>query len=242
MKQKSKNVFSAALAIALICSVAVSASAQKKKQNEVPAEPTLVTLSAAVPSLAANAETPQSQTRGGLRLTLTPDTFLAKEAWHTTQKQVPPPTKFGLVIIPQPGAIYIQRDKVPSFKVSPEHLSFHVQMDNQMPRVFRGAGIAVQFNVAGKVVNVNPAGYGDLVNVILPPRSQQEIVVRGPDIATIPSPCTVGVFFYDVVTDVDQAGNVKAKQNFEWFFSYQTQKTEKEVTIPPPEKTWVMPR
>jgi hypothetical protein len=131
---------------------------------------------------------------------------------------------------------------MPDLIVSPDRLVFHVNISNQMPRVFRGSGIAVQFNVAGKIAAVDSSGYGDLTNIIVPPRGEQEITVLGPPIEGIPAPSTIGLFFYDVVTNTDQAGNVTEKQNFEWYFSYQTQTTDKEFSIPPPTKGWVIPR
>ncbi len=187
-------------------------------------------------------ESPQNQVKGGLRITATPVTYQAKDSMTSHRKAAPPPTKFGIVIIPEPGAQYVERTYVPALTISPTHLIFKVHLDNQMPRVFRGAGIAVQFNVAGKAVNVDKSAYGDLLNIILPPRSEQEIVIRGPEISTIPAPSSVGLFFYDVVTDLDAAGNVKEKQNFEWLFSYQAQKVDKEFSVPAPERLWVMPR
>jgi len=35
---------------------------------------------------------------------------------------------------------------------------------------------------------------------------------------------------------------VTEKQNFEWYFSYQTQATEKEFSVPPPQEGWVVPQ
>jgi hypothetical protein len=214
----------------------------KKKEPPAPAEPTSVKLSAQVPSLAALAETPQSQTKSGLRITMTPESYQAKDTMIDEVRRVPPPTHWGMVVMPSATAVYVERTKVPSLAVSPDRLMLHVHLSNQMPRVFRGFGIAVQFNVAGKLAAVDPSGYGDLVNAILPPRSEQEVTIYGPPISTIPAPCTVGVFFYDVVTNMDQAGNVTEKQNFEWYFSYQTQLVEKEFSVPPPERGWEEPR
>lgn len=223
----------------LVAAVAVGAAHGKKKPKEPP-QPTIVKLSAAVPSLAALEDTPQSQTKGGLRITLAPETYEAKESWTVQSRQVPP--HGFLVVQPSPNAVYVEQTKVPSLTVSPDHLIFHLHLNNQMSHVFRGSGIAVQFNVAGKVVPADASGYGDLTNIILPPRSEQEVVILGPEISTIKSPCTVGVFLFDVVTKIDQAGNVTEKQNFEWYFSYQTQATEKEFSVPPPQEGWVVPQ
>ena len=49
----------------------------------------------------------------------------------------------------------------------------------------------------------------------------------------------MGLFFYDVVTKTDNAGNVTEKQNFEWFYDYSVQLKEEEVQLDPPERVWV---
>lgn len=232
------------LAAILLMGMGGAAEGQKKKKKEPapPPEPVVTKLTAGVPSLAALAETPQSQTKGGLRITLVPETYRADVSWTTESREAPPPMFLGMVAMPAPNAVYMETSRSAKFQVTPDHLVFHVQLSNQMPRVFRGSGVAVQFNVAGKVVAVEPSGYGDLTNIILPPRSDQEVVVVGPKIGSIPPSCTVGVFFYDLVTNIDAAGNVTDKQNFEWYFSYQTQVTDEEVRVPAPEKKWVIPR
>ena len=210
---------------------------EREKDEKTP-QPTVVKLSVAVPSLAPLQETPQSQTKGGLRITLAPETFNATESWSVQSRQVSP----GVISFPpSPNAVYVEKTSTPSLNVTPDGLVFHLHLSNQLPRVFRGSGIAVQFNVAGKIVATDASGYGDLVNLILPPRSEQEVTILGPKISVIPSPCTVGVSLYDVVTGIDQAGNITEKQNFEWYFSYQTQATEKEFSVPPPQRGWVTP-
>jgi hypothetical protein len=228
-------------AVVVVLAISITGSGSDKKKKE-PSQPTVVKLTVAVPSLAALAETDQSQTKGGLRITIKPESYLAKESMKQARRQVPPPTFLGLVAVPDPRAVYVETTYMPDLIVSPDRLVFHVNISNQMPRVFRGSGIAVQFNVAGKIAAVDSSGYGDLTNIIVPPRGEQEITVLGPPIEGIPAPSTIGLFFYDVVTNTDQAGNVTEKQNFEWYFSYQTQTTDKEFSIPPPTKGWVIPR
>ncbi len=231
-------------AVVLVLTLASGAAygERKKKPKREPPPPTIVKLSAAVPSLAALEDTPQSQSKGGLRITLAPETYQAKESSTVQSRQVPPPTFLGLVAQPAPNAVYVEQTTVPSLTVSPDRLVFHLHLSNQMPHVFRGSGIAVQFNVAGKLAPTDASGYGDLTNIILPPRSEQDVTILGPQISMIKAPCTVGVFLFDVVTNTDQAGNVTEKQNFEWYFSYQAQLTEKDFSVPPPRQSWVIPQ
>jgi hypothetical protein len=228
-------------AVVAMSMITFSTEAQKDKKKKAPPEPTKATLGVALPSLAPLEGTDQSQTKGDLRITVSTETYRAEGSLRTEQNEVPPKTTFGLVVMPCANGVYVEKTQIPELKISPDHLIFHVHVNNQMSRVFRGSGLVVQFNVAGKVVNVDPSGYGDLVNIIIPPRSEQDVAIVGPEVSQIPSPSTVGLFFYDVVTKIDQAGNVTEKQNYEWYFSYRTQTTEKEFDVPAPVRDWSCP-
>jgi hypothetical protein len=214
-------------------------SSKKKDPPPSPAIPTVVTLTAQIPSLTPMAESDASQVKDGLRITLEPETYKAVQSMRDTAETVRP--KGIIVVVPFPNAIYVQHTKTAELHLRPNKLVFHVHISNQLPRVFRGSGIAVQFNIAGKSTNVDPSGVGDLVNIIIPPRGEQDVTIVGPEIASIPSPCTIGIFFYDVVTKMDQAGNITDKQNFEWYYSYQTQATAKEISVPAPTVGWESP-
>ena len=227
--------------IGLLSIFALQPSKAEKKPKAPPPQPINASLQASVPSMALLEGTDASQLKGGLRISLQQETFDSEVTMTESRRQIAPPSKWGLVVMPAPGAIYVETTQSPQIRVKPDHLVFHIHISNQLPRVFRGAGILVQFNIAGKVINVDPSGYGDLVNVIIPPRSEQELTIVGPEVANVPSPSTIGVFLYDVVTNMDQAGNITEKTNFEWYYSFRTQTTEKIVTVPAPTQAWQMP-
>ncbi len=107
--------------------------------------------------------------------------------------------------------------------------------------MFHGAGLVVQFNVAGKLVATDPRGFSEFANSIIPPRSQQQFEILGPDLNTLPDQGALSLFFYDVVTNVDSAGNVSEKQNFQWDFQFTAQLKEQEMEIPPPDRMWIGP-
>ena len=222
----------------LLLTYSVPIQAQKKRSPDPP-QPEVVRLHANLPTMAVLAETEQSQTKGGLRITLLPEPFKAEVSISTQTRETTPPNRWGFTLRPGPDYVYVEKRNVPRITVSPNRVVLRIQLNNQMPRVFRGAGIAVQFNVAGKTVPVGLENYGALSNIILPPRSEQEITIFGPAIDIIPPASTLGIFFFDVITKMDQAGQITEKQNFEWYFSCQAQAVEREVTILPPERMWV---
>lgn len=194
-----------------------------------------------VPSMAPLPETELSQLKGGLRITVTPYTYKDEEDKKASARSVNP--GFKDTFKPHKnGDVFVERTITPFLKITPDHLMFRVEVNNQLPRVFRGSGMVVQFTVAGKNQVSDPSGYGALVNAILTPRASETFDVSGPLISSVPESTTIGFFLFDVVTGTDAAGNINAKQNFEWYFSYRCQTVEKEIGAPVTEKLWVTPR
>lgn len=231
--KNSLRISIGSLAIAL--SFSSVGYAGKKKPDSAP---TTTKLSIKLPTMAPLPETEQSQDKGGLKITIAPVSYAAKEESVASVRQTSPSFKETLLMTHLQTDVFIERTYAPVLKVDPDRLRFQVHISNQLSRVFRGSGIAVQFSVAGKTVAIDPSGYGELVNTIIPPRGEQTIEVIGPEVAAIPDTTTVGLFLYDVVTNTDAAGNTTAKQNFEWYFSYRTQEITKEVQVSPPERMW----
>lgn len=240
MKRKGYPVVVLAVLVLRFCTIGVIAGKDKSKDREKQAAPTMVKVSAKLPTLAPMAETNPFQEKGGMKISVAPVQYNLAEGNSISVVQVRQSFKevlrFGP---PQAANVFVERTYTPALDVKPDRLIFKVHLSNQMPRVFRGSGIAVQFNVAGKLVAVNAEAYADIVNAIIPPRGEQELEVYGPQIATIPDPTTIGLFFYDVVTNTDNAGNVTEKQNFEWYFQYGCQLVEKELPVQPPERLFI---
>lgn len=111
-------------------------------------------------------------------------------------------------------------------------VQFLVTITNQMNRVFRGAGALVQFAVDGQNRGIDQSHYEGFVNAMIAPGGQEQINLYGPPLSefSIQNARTSGVFLYDVVTSVDNAGNVAGRQNFEWFFSVELQQRTDAVT------------
>src|SRR5450432_3268286 len=144
---------------------------------------TVVKLSVNLPSMAPLPETQQSQDKGGLKITVAPVSYSIREEQTGSARRVNPNFKEGLLLIHGQGDVFVERQAKPVLTVAPDRLRFQIHISNQMSRVFRGSGMAVQFNVAGKVQAINPSAYADLVNIIVPPRGEQDIEVIGPELS-----------------------------------------------------------
>jgi len=181
-----------------------------------------------LPVLSPLPETKVLQEKEGIQISVTPCAYEATKVYEQQDKRVPDP-----LIKSQNVLYYFERRNMPRAVVKPDRLEFLVKLNNKMDRVFRGAGAVVSFNVAGKQVAVEQQGYGELLNAIVTPRSEMQVKVSGPPIASLPDECSIGLFFYDVVTEKDEAGNIKKRANFEWYFQYKTEpKTADEQVTP----------
>jgi hypothetical protein len=213
----------------------------EKKEKAPPPEPTVVTVDVTTPTIALTPESKASVTKGGVKISIDTDLFTSNAEIVPVESPFQPGFK-EMFHIPCVGTrtgngmSYYITSFQPQTVVKPEHLVIHLHITNQLPRIFRGAGAVVQMNVQGKSIHLNPEGYGDFVNAIIPPRESQDFDIIGPLVSDLPPRATIGVFLYDVVTKMDDAGNIKEKQDFEWFYSWATQTGTKDVTLPAPTK------
>ena len=217
----------------------VAAYGSDKKAATPPAEPSVVNVDVAVPSLAPSPETKTTQLKGGVQIAMDTDVYTADVRPVFVDTPFQPGFKEIFHIgCTGPGTqpTYFIRDFKPRVTLNHDRLVLHLHITNNLPRVFRGAGALIQFNIAGKTIHVDPNGYGDFINAIIPPRSTQDIDIVGPEVSIIPPQATIGVFIYDVVTKMDDAGNIKEKQDFEWYYNWASQTTTKQVTMPAEQK------
>ena len=200
----------------------------------VPKASPLVTLRCVYPVITPVASTKELQSKGGINISLAPNTFVCSDAVQTTAREVPSNVFNFEEQMPLHRLIstyggkpenykLIETTATPVYAVKPNKVAFRVKINNQMPRVFRGAGTVVLYNFGGKNTSVTSQDYVELSNIIVPPRTEQEIIIYGPSFHDVKEGETLGIFLYDVVTKTDNAGNIVEKQNFEWYYNYQTQ-------------------
>lgn len=188
-----------------------------------PAAP--VKISCQLPNLTPLKETKEYQEKGGIEVALLAASYQC--VLNKVVKLEPTQPTFGETMAEAmskpkgaPRSQYFVRTTSPVLKVTPDRLHFTLKLNNKLVRVFRGAGMVVQFNIAGKTQKIDQHDYKDLIEMIVPPRNEQQVEFYGPSIDQIPDQSTIGIFLYDVVTNTDAAGNILEKQNFEWFFKY----------------------
>jgi hypothetical protein len=193
-----------------------------------PPAPETVDLSCKLPTLAPLAETKEVQEKGGIVIGVALASFSCQQHLEKRVAQATP--AFGEELAQrlvedknsQP-ARFVEETNTPVLTVTPERLIFQITLNNKLSRVFRGAGTVVLFNVAGKNQKIDGQDYAELANSIVPPRTDQQVTIYGPPVATLRDHETIGLFLYDVVTKTNAAGDILEKQNFEWYYNYAVQ-------------------
>ena len=122
--------------------------------------------------------------------------------------------------------------------LSTRDVLFHFTITNRLDRVFRGAGAVLQLSVDGKAQPIAQNAYIDFLNTLVLPREVKEVTVRIPGSSDLIGGGALGVFLYDVVTKTNAAGNVQARENFEWY--YKVKRNPVSETVSAPRRTvWV---
>ena len=186
--------------------------------------PQMASISCKVPTIVKLDETKESQEKGGLEITIVPVLYKAVRTDKQTITSATPDMGEQLLILPQnkQGKYYVETTTTPRLQTEPSRLQFKVRINNKLSRVFRGQGSVVQVNIGGKLMPINQQDYAEFMNGIVPPRNEAEVNIYGPSLDSIADKGTIGIFLYDVVTAVNEAGQVTEKQNYEWYFSYTT--------------------
>ena len=164
----------------------------------------------------------QTQSKGGLDITVVPALYKGVRADKTTIRQVQP--NFGeVMLMNNQTQVVVEQDAIPQLKAAPSRVEFTVKIHNQLNRVFHGQGAVVQFNVDGKLIPFNNTDYKEFSGGIVPPLNDADLKIDGPPLDMLKDKGTISIFFYDVVTATDVAGNTTEKQNYTWDFSYTMQ-------------------
>ncbi len=213
-------------------------------QPIAPAANPQITVRCVYPTISPLAQTKELQSQGGINVSLAPGNFQCTKAGKQSKAVVSPTFGEQMEISLASGGkgqLYqlVETTITPIYTVNPDKIAFRVKINNQMPRVFRGAGTVVLYNFGGKNTSTSQQDYAELNNLIVPPRTEAEVTIYGPSFRDMPEKATLGIFLYDVVTRTDQAGNIVEKQNFEWYYNYQNQYKE-DVAELVKRKEWVL--
>jgi hypothetical protein len=189
-----------------------------------------------VPQVLPASQTVETQRQGGVTITVAPIHFDTVGSTGCAY-QFPRPSFISLVTPPAGATTQTHQRFVEvqyhDINARPAELVFYVTIRNGMNRVFRGAGAVVQFSVDSRIQAVEQSSYLEFLNVLIPPNNEAQVKIAGPQLAALRDGATFGVFLYDVVTAIDNAGTVTKRDNFEWFFRVSRQRVALKSSLVP---------
>ncbi|MFN2533422.1 MAG: hypothetical protein ABR555_19225 [Pyrinomonadaceae bacterium] len=195
-----------------------------------PSAPPTASVSATLPRIQAASQTNETQRHGRVSITVAASRFDTASVAGCAYAVAPR----GLIEVVPRGVTQethakLRETSYSDLVVSPSDLSFLVTIRNGMSRVFRGAGALVQFSVDNHVQAVQQSNYVEFISALIPPGGETQLRISGPSMGALADSATLGVSLFDVVTDIDNAGNVTKRDNFEWFFRVKLQRIQRSV-------------
>jgi hypothetical protein len=201
------------------------------QQQQAPPQTTSQQISCSIPKIEVVADpvNKETQTKGGLDITIVPALYKGTRIDTTTAQQIQADVGTQILMGLQGNSantVYVEQDTASTLRPSPDRLEFTVKIHNQLNRVFHGQGSVVQFNVDGTLIPFNNTDYKEFIGGIVPPLNDGDFKIYGPPLNQLKDKGTITIFLYDVITATDVAGNTTEKQNYTWDFTY----TMQEVT------------
>ncbi len=175
-------------------------------------EPELIPVSWRLPVWNALAETQPVQSRGGISISVAPGSYTTDRRSKVQRTEYRP-------FLAGEDTRYFHVTEQPYVVVKPSTLQFEVVITNSLDRVFRGAGAVLSMSYNGQSVAVPQEGTAEFLNVTVIPRGRVELSITGPPLQALQDSGVVALFIYDVVTEVDDAGNPTKKDNFVWYYN-----------------------
>ncbi len=122
-----------------------------------------------------------------------------------------------------------QTTNISGIEIKPEKVMFLVTIKNNQNRVLKLRDCAM-------VILMNNIQYSfpdpkvrlDWENTLVMSNFSTNVTIPGPSIRELDNPKSIEVFINDIPTEIDDAGNIKKRENFDWLFSCSSEeKTEK---------------
>jgi len=179
-----------------------------------------ITISYKLPIIIPTGKTTQSQTKGGVIITaeIIPFSATLSNKKEKTITYADPD---------KPGYDVYEVVNAPEFKVSPDNIQFNIRIRNneQVPLKLSEVGFAL---IIDGVQWSFPQGYLDDWNKgLILTGFDKEYTINGPDLSGLYSAQVVYLFLNGVPISYDEAGNIKKKDNFQWYFECKTEEVKK---------------
>jgi len=220
MKKQTNNIFTLILMAFTIC-ILSSASIKKfsvedKIYADMRKKAENIVCTYNLPIIKLSGNTTQTQTKGGVIITteIVPFSAIRNVNQDKTIADLYP----GI----QPGYDAYEITNIPYFTIYPEYIQFKIRIRNneQVPLKLGEVGFALIVDGTNWLIR---NGNSDVILTGF----EKEITINGPDLNRLYTSQVMYLLLNGVPTIYDEAGNVKKKENFEWYFDCKTEEVQK---------------
>ncbi len=189
------------------------------------------------PVFAALPDTTETLTKGGVEITVVPLSY-KPDIFATTASNpgnIYTSSHFGGGEQPYTQEMRtVETTETAGVRVKPNVLGFAITVSNKMPHTFNGQGASVRFVVDGHKQDMNELADVELKGLVLSPRESKKLTILGPALSTISAGegANVGLWLSDIVTETDDAGVVKKKEEFAWNYKFAIKDVTTDVPAP----------
>jgi hypothetical protein len=187
----------------------------KKESVQVP-------VSFELPIITPSSETKQTQTKGGVTITcevipyeLQINDIVTKNVFYAD------PTK--------PGYDIFEISHTPKPVAVPDDFELNIKIKNNQERILKVRETALLLQIDGITVHIPEASLTDWYAGMIIKNGEFNYKIKVPEFNSLLNAKLVYLFINDVPTIMDEGGNIKKRENFEWFFECKKQYVEKKA-------------
>jgi len=184
-----------------------------------------VTISYELPVITPSKESRQTQTKGGVTITCEVIPYeLSIEDEVKSNVFYADPAK--------PGYDVFEISHTPKPVAKPDDFELNIKIKNNQERILKVRETALLLQIDGITVHIPEASLTDWYAGMIIKNGEFNYRIRVPEFNSLLNAKLVYLFINDVPTVMDEGGNIKKRENFEWYFeckkqivSQQAQKT-----------------
>lgn len=189
-----------------------------KKESE------LLKLTYSLPTITPTNGSVQTQTKGGVTITCEVIPFNI-EVENKIERKV-------FYADPNmPGYDVFQVAHKPSINVNPKNFQLNIKIKNNQERILKVRETALLVQIDGVTYHIPEASLTDWYAGMIIKKGEFNYRIQGPEYESIINAKLVYLFINDVPTVMDDGGNIKKRENFEWYFQCKNQTVTKDEVI-----------
>lgn len=175
-----------------------------------------------LPVIIPSTQTEQTQTKGGVTITcevvpyeLFIDDIVSENVFFAD------PTK--------PGYDIFEISHTPKPVASPQDFILNIKIKNNQDRILKVRETALLLQIDGTTIHIPEASLSNWYAGMIIKNGEFNYKIKVPEFDNLLKAKLVYLFINDVPISMDEGGNIKKRENFEWFFECSKQTVQKEA-------------